>query len=289
MSGVKVGKMTDDELGLLRAILAEPPEDMHRLRYADWLEEHAGEVECRNTGCERGRIWTGMDGMKWIPCPDCSGSGRVPDSRRERAEFIRVQVELANPRWPDHAERCGRDCAPECPHWDYSFRLGTLRRRERELSWGHGRHWLPACLGSPGAMDTATGEWCHPGGVKSLFRRGFVESVACPAAAWLEHGDALYWRPGQTEECFVCGGSSVIDSGGTLPWGEPAMDDCPNCDKGRVPRPCPPTAQPVTRVRLTTRPDFQLFGRPERNEMILAELNGRYPGVTFELPETVPA
>lgn len=71
------------------ALDANPDDWQTRLVFADWLEEHAGEVVC--TKCDpdhRGHIYTGMDGMKWIPC-GCA-KGLVSDGRRERADGYRA-------------------------------------------------------------------------------------------------------------------------------------------------------------------------------------------------------
>lgn len=76
----------------IRKIVEEPFEDSHRLVYADWLDEHAGTVPCRichGPGFNRG----GLGGP--IGCTRCRGELVVSDGTRERAEFIRVQVELA--------------------------------------------------------------------------------------------------------------------------------------------------------------------------------------------------
>lgn len=73
-------------------IVREPGEDSPRLAYADWLEENAGDVECpdcRHRKKDWGRHY------KSSPYCICKGSGRISDSYTERAEFIRVQVELA--------------------------------------------------------------------------------------------------------------------------------------------------------------------------------------------------
>ncbi|AMV29301.1 Leucine Rich repeats (2 copies) [Gemmata sp. SH-PL17] len=76
--------MTDDESALLGAIAANPDDDTPRLVYADWLDEHG---------------------------------------RHERAEFIRVQIELA--RAPNHPDHLG------------------LRAREAKLLEAHEQAWAP--------------------------------------------------------------------------------------------------------------------------------------------------
>ena len=136
--------MNDGER-LLAAVLREPGDDNVRLVYADWLQEHGDEA---------------------------------------RAEFIRVQVEIA--------------AAPECAVPGYCSdgsgkcrvceRLAELRRRERELlrktQPGEFHDWSVCrdCL------------WHAPiphGGWQWEFRRGFVECVTCAASEWLREGDAI--------------------------------------------------------------------------------------------------
>lgn len=78
--------MTADELVLVAAVSATPADDTPRLVYADWLDEHAGTVDCF---C-KGRKWKQPD-----PCHRCNGRYGLSDGRRERAEFIRVQCEIA--------------------------------------------------------------------------------------------------------------------------------------------------------------------------------------------------
>ena len=99
-----------DGYALLRAIEASPGEDTPRLAYADWLEEQA-----------------------------------ASESDRARAEFIRVQCELATARG------------------DRRIRLTV---REQELLAGHEKAWV----------EQIPGHQFHP-----RFRRGFVEPLHMPA------------------------------------------------------------------------------------------------------------
>lgn len=95
-----------------------------------------------------------------------------------------------------------------------------------------------------GLRDLA-GKGVYPDG-KLHFRRGFVEAVTCTVESWLSHADALAWHPSRTV-------------------------------------PCPPTAQPITRVTLTGRATVSLTGfhrnRPTVWECELA-------GETVRLTET---
>jgi uncharacterized protein (TIGR02996 family) len=120
----------------LADILADPGDDFPRLAFADYLEE------------------TGADPV--------------------RAEFIRVQLRLADPtmgpcacfpsRWPGRVYEC-RGCA--------------LRRREYEL---RGDERFPSWC--PRAVADAV--------MASTYRRGFVGAVTLPTAAFLAHAAALF-------------------------------------------------------------------------------------------------
>ena len=111
--------MASDE-GFLQAVLADPDDDVVRLVYADWLEEH-GE----------------------------------PD----RAEFIRVQIELA---------RIGEDDS----HRPY------LLYRERTLEYDHFDEWR-AQAGCPGVEVMR-------------FSRGFVEETTLSVQSFLRNAPALF-------------------------------------------------------------------------------------------------
>jgi uncharacterized protein (TIGR02996 family) len=97
-----------------------------------------------------------------------------------RAEFVRVQVEI-------HRLGADIDVDPERRTW--------LRRRERGLltaanamAWGPDRGlWaagmkVPTCTLNNGYM---------PGHFGTMFTRGFVSGISCPADIWLAHGPAV--------------------------------------------------------------------------------------------------
>ena len=109
---------------LLQAVIAEPQEEAPRLIYADWLEEQ-----------DR---------------PEDVG----------RAEFVRVQIELAHTT-------------------QETARTGQLRKREKELWAAHKEKWLahlPAHLRKK-----------EPG-----FHRGFLEELSLPPSSWARHGAKLF-------------------------------------------------------------------------------------------------
>lgn len=193
--------MTDDGSALLAAIIAHPAEDTPRLVYADWLDENG---------------------------------------QHERAEFIRVQVELSRgPDGIDCRRITGRDSGYDCYPLDQTARrpaVGTNAVAKVRGGMGPAQVWLvvtgTVCGvvvgGDEGGFSltyTRAGAWqphlvtrerelwekpdpwgrlgVPHGWVVGLdrdrdnasthmrVRRGFVESVTCSAADWLEHGDAI--------------------------------------------------------------------------------------------------
>jgi uncharacterized protein (TIGR02996 family) len=134
---------------LLRAVVAAPADDVPRLVAADWLDEH---------------------------------------DQPERAEFIRVQVELAR------LEAAGRG------GWEEAH---LLRRRERTFlaptSLTRAMWALEACpqLVRVEFREQATAplEAMQVSGADRLtFRRGFVEIVSCTPEEWTQHGAAVRER-----------------------------------------------------------------------------------------------
>src|SRR5690348_667092 len=112
--------MTEDE-AFLQDVLAHPDDDTPRLVYADWLDEHGD-----------------------------------PD----RAEFIRLQIELArmeewDARWPD------------------------LKRREKQLLAAHARKW---------------GEGIGRKVYGHEFRRGFLEVAELTPKVFLANAEELFRR-----------------------------------------------------------------------------------------------
>ena len=158
--------MDTQEQALLDMVLANPTEDAPRLVYADWFEEHG---QC------------------------------------ERAEFIRVQCELAN-------NPTRRDC--RCVSYDDPARQQTIcrfLRREIEL--------LPLGLGSGQGWFNVAGRWTYQndgtnqqewpflwiapeddisfGRIYGRPARGFVDAVRLTMAQWCG------------TECLACGGQGT--------------------------------------------------------------------------------
>jgi uncharacterized protein (TIGR02996 family) len=116
--------MTPDN-PFLQALLAEPDDDTLRLAMADWLDEN------------------GQPG---------------------RAEFVRVQIELARGA-PDRDRR------------------RALELRQRDLLVAHDAEWVAPLARVLGLKKGQWGGW--------VFRRGFVEYFNLPAAVVNKHGHKL--------------------------------------------------------------------------------------------------
>lgn len=258
--------MSDGD-ALLQAILRFPEDDTPRMIYADRLDEIAGDVvcpRCSGEGCSAHSI--AANG----PCKS------VSDGRRGRAEFIRVQVELARPTGHGYADCVAPFRCDECLRYD------ELRRRERELLEAHRSTWtniVPGYTIDAWSLDEPMLPYVY--GARCQFRRGFVSSLTLSAADWLAVADAVYWHPGQTVECGRCDGAWFW-WGTHCRWGT----YCRDCVRsGRIPRPFVATAQPLTDVWLTTAEYPIIDGADLYSNDAGKLLSDRWPGITFHMPE----
>ncbi len=177
---------------LLAAVLANPQDDLPRLVYADHLDESAG--------------------------------GYSP-----RAEFIRVQVELA-------AVNARNDGLPlrDYPGSDFTRRL-DLERRERELFKAHFRGWFGdrwALMNLSSEREDALA--FYPETPHAFVDRGFISGISCTLADWCGG------------ECPVCRNRR----GRTVP---PVCPACNNAERTTGIGPAVVAAHPVELVTLTDR------------------------------------
>lgn len=203
--------MTEQQ-ALLAAVIANPADDLPRTLYADWLDENG---------------------------------------ESERAEFVRVQLQLARPKMDcHHARPSEAESTPWCE-------VCQLREREREAlksCWSrYFRELFPNPLGIE--VDDLKMLWMKGivfPAVESHPSRGFIRRLRCLWANWRKAAESLYWHPSQTVECPACGGDGYQEDGMN---GRP----CRKCrvdgrSTGTIARPCPLTAQPLEIVELTTWP-----------------------------------
>jgi len=125
-----------------------------------------------------------MDGFIQRICEDPYDIGSrliyadyLEDRDPVRAEFIRIQIELAE--YEPYKQKC--ECLRELPE-KRPCPYCRLRRRERQIiGVSPVNRWLT---------------WFHPvAGLGPNFQwkpqRGFVEQVACTCTVWLEHGPII--------------------------------------------------------------------------------------------------
>lgn len=193
----------------VRRLMCEYPRtDWPREVFARWLEGNVEFIRCPQCNVAPGvRRYATRDG-DWIEdeCNECYGIGRVSDGR---AEFIRVQCELAAA--PECAvpvgqqNPCRRFRRDELPQpwcaacrWE-EVRGDELRRRERELllavSVGTDANWVrwnttPFRGGCILANTVSHND--HPQVPRIEYRRGLIESVTLPTAAFLAHAGEIF-------------------------------------------------------------------------------------------------
>ncbi len=196
---------------LLAAIIAEPDCDDLRLVYADFCEEEGDEA---------------------------------------RAEFIRVQCELARLPEPEPCET--EEGETQCGNLDCAYRRReTLRRREQELLPAIEVPWAVLCPTTGGNTSIGDPPW--------TFRRGFVEAITLSAESWLTHAGDLCAAIPLCEVTLTSmwpGGVLWYDSDHVKLAGLPAM---------------------LERRRRDERPPY--------TETMLDLLAAQWPRITFHLPE----
>lgn len=199
-----------DRNAILRKIIEEPANDDHRLAFAAW----------------------------------CQDDGDDP----ARAEFIRMQVELARAK---HEPPCfGLRC---------SCHIAELHHRERELLTGqNAAKWCgqeskgKIQWGLEGLQVYAVGGIPPSLRIRTQWSRGFISSLTISWSDWLAHHAALYWHPEQRVECPKCKGSGRAPFANEWQCWTCGTEGKRGAASGTVPRPFVATAQPLELMRLTT-------------------------------------
>lgn len=163
-----------------RAVLTENPTDAtSRLVYADWLDEHD---RPRDAALERVLAQPASDEMRLAYAEVCEREGD-----HERAEFVRVQVEIVKARTKQCDCRSDQVKGPNCR--DRSI----LEARQRNW-WLHSPIWASALTSSAiRLVDMTIDHAVFMGnlGLKALIVRGFIEKVRLPPADWFAHAHAI--------------------------------------------------------------------------------------------------
>jgi hypothetical protein len=175
----------------VRDIVLDRPEcDGRRLLAADWFEDEDADVP--EFQARKGELHYESDGratgtyLNDVPTP------AEMLSNRQRAEFVRVQCDLARlkPNWA--AMRAGCLC-------DTCQKAAPLADRERDLllrindTPGLPTNWTiwVKPTGAGYLMNVYTGVPLSPPNTTATFRRGWVDEVEITADRWLSHGDAI--------------------------------------------------------------------------------------------------
>lgn len=216
----------NDELLLMRAICEHPAEDTPRLMYADAIQEaRPDRAEFIRVQCELARL---------------VAAGTADPKRGVRAVYADGTIDYTTP--PDFARWKKLD-ARERELREVRIPTPDAHRPELVAEWA----WAPRCVDAMRMEEPP--QW----------ERGFIGLLTCTADDFLKYADALLWHPEQTEECSFCEGGGSF---GACDFGGGVVYPTCSCHRGRVPRPFPPTAQPITHLTLTTWPawDWNEFG-----------------------------
>lgn len=252
-------------------------------------------------------------------CPRCECVGTVPDTfNADRAAFIRVQIETANEdvgecyscrvlRKRNKTEYERRESRNPCsctPKYD-AFR-GAEHSAAKKV-YDHFQALLGPVWAGRGKSQHIRCEQhaSFKPDRQYILRRGFLDELIIPADVWLAHHERLHWHPTQkvkAPKCDVCRGEKEDERGR---WKDKHGHDywirCHAC-KGKeyIPRPCPETAQPITKVAVSELPTSrtlidQLSQKhwiswplaevyPQREgtwSTLLALFRKEWPGITF--------
>ena len=191
--------MTEDKAAILRGINDNPEDDARRLVYCDWLEEHDGDEDCQEcSGTGRERYCDAAGDIDERSCLSCNGTGERPNGYAVMAEFIRVQIELANLQ-SQNDEMAMADIS----HFDRD--RSQLIKRIKEKKDRESVLWLISGLGvSQQIAKTVQPRWTvrllrrsvewdaerSSVGV-AIAHRGFIAEIRCEMAQWERFGRSM--------------------------------------------------------------------------------------------------
>ena len=180
-------------------------DDAPRLILADWLDENGGMVacDCKNGKIDPKRLWDGKSiRVADNTCPRCHGSGSVSNGCAERAEFIRVQCELARLKAIEFIDDEGLSWHSSTPEERRLEKRSAELLRERESKWVMDGLILPAKI-----------ERSNNSGIRHQWSRGFISHVTCTEADWIGRpcevcngtGKNRTYHPVEIEHVYDCG------------------------------------------------------------------------------------
>lgn len=217
--------MITDKEALLAAVVADLDNDLPRLVFADWLDEHAGTSPC--VSCKgKGEVpsYTGMYQHGRDTCTSCKGEGLVSDGNAEWAELIRIQCELAVVETTCRCLKCAMK-REESTCWPDPRECWELREREKAILcnspytfWEN--EWVTTDFNDAISYPPIKSV-CPIVHHRLVVRRGFCDQVISPLPAWYGrrcqvcsgYGHATN-KPDHSEMCRECYGlGRTPDSG----------------------------------------------------------------------------
>lgn len=256
--------MTKDEETFLEQILATPDDDTVRMVYADWLDE-------------------GDDALDHL-----------------RAKLIRLQVrdggtpvdvkELIQHKVDDLFRAPSPYAAKTRIHAHHNSPCPYLIWMPAAFDWAE-----DAVRVSVAAPDN------HPMPVYMRLERGFPWLLSCRGPGFLRIADAVLWHPKQRTMCYGCFGTgcrsidvSPADGPPRHPWKKYVIEPpafttvgCQTCGgsvaargSGSAPRPFARTALPITKVYLSSAPDYE---EKTATDVMASSATGRTWGCGYSL------
>jgi uncharacterized protein (TIGR02996 family) len=216
----------------IRAICAEPADDIRRLAFADWLDGlDTVRVTCPECHKNWQRVYAGG-----YQCQTCDNSATILDtSNRDRAEFIRLACELH--KYPKEANWLEQmpveQWAGSAEEGELLRRLNPLVSRHTELCHQHvrgcatwSREFIQALLGRDCFQTSAAWHWG--------WTRGFVSHVTFSLDDFEQHAERLF-RLQPIEHVILVG---VVRDGIVFRTGNNHLNDIPRdlWDALRLPR-----------------------------------------------------
>jgi len=235
-------------------------EDTPRLAYADWLDEQDSTTICKVCGgsgykpptledMDITEMMTAPDGkvQRYITkkpfdfrspsrCGNCSGTGHVSSGRKDRAELIRLQIEIkcheGDEGPPEFKLNENPATCKRCKGWYAGLaRCGCAYGDRRSTAWtklvNDHKAWTHEFF-ARAARETELGRYCQdnreafynlPGEVMGLgdwkWERGFCNKLRIKYSDWYEHGDLILSRQPLEEVTLVLstdfGGSRISE------------------------------------------------------------------------------
>lgn len=231
-----------DGPALYRAVIENPREDTPRLALADWLDEQPPRwVKCTECGGSGEFQTGGTPSPSWRECDKCDPDGEVIDDEPYiRAEFIRLQIKLAN--WQPYVPPLE---IQEIANSDRLYAPMAKAQIEEEAKKRHDEHEI-AQRRAEAILDRYREKWARP--LSELgwqanstwvpdcefeFHRGFASRFITSIQTFMENAGAIFGQ--HPIEEFAIGCRAMIALPTTFAWRRAEPGDAPYVDSHVIP------------------------------------------------------